>query len=207
METLFDSHHRQSDKFMIAGLGNPGDRYHYTRHNIGFRVVDTIARQYAIPLRASESDDCMFGIGMIGGITSVLVKPLSFMNRSGMPILRLAHHFGIHHEALLVVHDEIDLVFGRLKIKQKGGDGGHKGVRSIIDALENDCFTRLRIGIGRPKPGMDVIQYVLSPFDADEANLLDELLALASEAVVSILCVGAKEGMNRFNGKGVLKSS
>ena len=206
MEMLFDSRPGQAAILMIAGLGNPGEKYHYTRHNIGFRVIDTISEKYDIPI-VSISDEYAYGIGTIHSATALMVKPLAFMNLSGLPLTRLAHQFGIHHEALLVVHDEIDLEFGRIKIKQKGGDGGHKGVRSIIDAFGNDCFTRLRIGIGRPKVGNDVTRHVLSPFDEQEAALLSDLLILASDAVVTILCEGSKEGMKRFNGKGVLKLS
>jgi peptidyl-tRNA hydrolase, PTH1 family len=204
MELLFESHPLQSGMIMIVGLGNPGETYQYTRHNIGFLVIDKLAARYGI--RIHSGTDCSFGTGIIDGRTVSLVKPLTYMNLSGGPILRLASHFGVDLKTLLVVYDDMDLVFGKVKIKQKGGDGGHKGIRSIIDAFDNDGFIRLRIGIGRPRVGTDAIQHVLSPFDTEEANQLEDILTNASDAAVLILQRGVSEGMKCFNGKGVLKS-
>jgi len=124
-----------------------------------------------------------------------------------MPQKRIRLVVGILSEDMLVVHDDIDLAFGRIKIKEKGGDGGHKGVRSIIDAFGGGNFIRLRIGVGRPEAGISAADYVLGKFTIKEKNLLHRIITEARDAVVTILCKGAKEGMNRFNNKRIVISS
>lgn len=183
---------------MVVGLGNPGDDYHRTRHNAGFRVVDALARRFGIDVNRKKFDG-WFGRGTVAGVPAVLLKPMAYMNRSGPPVRRIADYFKVSLEDILVVHDDIDLPFGRLKIKQKGGDGGHKGVRSIMDALGGGAFVRLRVGIGRPDAERDVTGHVLGDFDSEESRLLDPIVAAAGEAVVTVLSSGTKEGMNRFN--------
>jgi len=131
----------------------------------------------------------------------VLAKPLSYMNRSGPPLRRLADELQIPVEAVMVVHDDVDLVFGRIKIKKKGGDGGHRGVMSLIDAFGRDDFVRLRIGVGRPPCGLTAVEHVLSRFTADETPIFDAVLGKAREAVRAIVCEGVSTAMNRFNGK------
>jgi len=179
-------------------LGNPGAEYAKTRHNAGFLVIDDIAKSYSIPLNR-EKFNVVFGRGDIGGVDTILAKPQSFMNRSGPPVRQLADYFRISHRDILVIHDDIDLNFGRLKIKEKGGHGGHKGIRSLIDALGEDAFVRLRMGIGRSESGLDVSDHVLGRFGSDERNMFRQIVERARDAVVTILCEGAKEGMNRFN--------
>ena len=121
------------------------------------------------------------------------------MNRSGPPVLRLLSYCGISSKDVLIIHDDIDLAYGRLKIKEKGGHGGHNGLKSVMDALGSGEFARLRIGIGRPARGSDVIDHVLGPFSKAENEMLDTVLARASDAAVTVLCHGAKVGMNKFN--------
>jgi PTH1 family peptidyl-tRNA hydrolase len=191
---------------LVAGLGNPGAEYAGTRHNAGFLVVDEIAERYAVPLNKKKFHT-VFGRGDIGGVDTILAKPQAFMNRSGPPVRQVVDYFRISHRDILVVHDDIDLVFGRLKIKEKGGDGGHKGVRSIIDALGEDVFIRLRIGIGRSENGRDVSDHVLGRFEADEKHRIRQIVERARDAVVTILCEGAREGMNRFNDRRIQISS
>ena len=123
------------------------------------------------------------------------------MNRSGFPVQRLAHYFRILREDLLIVHDDIDLAIGRLKIKEKGGDGGHNGIRSLIDALGADDFVRVRMGVGRPEADIGVVDYVLGDFDAHQRSRLEAFLSRAIAAAEVILCEGAREAMNRFNRK------
>ena len=187
---------------LVAGLGNPGSEYERTRHNVGFITVDHIAQVYRIPL-SSHKFDVVFGRGEIRGVSVILAKPQAFMNRSGPPLQRLAGYFRIPSGEILVVHDDIDLAFDRLKIKEKGGDGGHRGIRSIIAAFGGDEFTRIRIGVGRGAGGTearaDVTGHVLGRFNQEEARNLDGVIERVTEAVVTVLCQGTKVGMNRFN--------
>jgi PTH1 family peptidyl-tRNA hydrolase len=184
---------------LIVGLGNPGDTYEKTRHNVGFQVIDAVAEAFSISLDKNKFD-AVFGRGRMRGRSVMLAKPLAYMNRSGLPTRRLADYFRISVRELIVVHDDIDLDLGRIKIKEKGGDGGHKGIRSIMDAFGGGGFTRLRIGVGRSEAG-DVVGHVLGKFSPDEARLLDETIVRAKTALVMLLCQGAKETMNVFHRK------
>lgn len=188
---------------MVVGLGNPGEAYAKTRHNAGFMVVDKISEAFSIALD-KQKFDARFGIGLVNGVKIVLTKPMAYMNRSGPQIQKIAGYFRILCEDILVVHDDIDLVFGRLKIKEKGGDGGHRGVRSIIDAFGGGDFTRLRIGVGRPDAEKGASDYVLGKFTLEEKKVLSQIITSAKDAIVTILCKGTKEGMNRFNNKRIV---
>jgi PTH1 family peptidyl-tRNA hydrolase len=188
---------------LVVGLGNPGKTYSKTRHNAGFMVVDKISDDFSIALEKRKFD-ARFGIGAVDGVKIVLAKPMAYMNRSGPQIQKIAGYFRILCEDILVVHDDIDLVFGRLKIKEKGGDGGHRGVRSIIDAFGGGDFTRLRIGVGRPDAERGASDYVLAKFTLEERNVLSQIITTAKDAIVTILCKGTKEGMNRFNDKRIV---
>jgi len=188
---------------LVVGLGNPGETYSKTRHNAGFMVVDKISDDFSIALDKRKFD-ARFGIGVVNDVKIVLAKPMAYMNRSGPQIQKIAGYFRILCEDILVVHDDIDLVFGRLKIKEKGGDGGHRGVRSIIDAFGGGDFTRLRIGVGRPDAERGASDYVLGKFTLEERNVLSQIITTAKDAIVTILCKGTKEGMNRFNDKRIV---
>jgi peptidyl-tRNA hydrolase, PTH1 family len=190
---------------LVVGLGNPGVKYAATRHNIGFRVVDRLAAEFGIAF-AREKFNASFGRGRIEGLDVVLAKPMAFMNLSGPPVRGLADFFRISLQAVLVIHDDIDLDYGRLKIKEKGGHGGHNGIRSVINALGGSDFTRLRVGIGRSGAGAQVADYVLDQFTRDEAAELPHLIDRARDAVVTILCKGTKIGMNQFNIKPVTRT-
>jgi PTH1 family peptidyl-tRNA hydrolase len=185
---------------LVAGLGNPGGDYRWTRHNAGFLVVERLCRVFRISLDHYRFA-CLFGTGDMAGKTAALAQPQAFMNRSGPPVLRLMSYYGISSRDLLIIHDDIDIAFGRIKIKEKGGHGGHNGVRSLLEALGTGDFPRLRVGVGRPENGGDVVQHVLEPFGAGEVETLDGILDYAAEAAVTILSHGAKFGMNRFNRK------
>ena len=191
---------------VVAGLGNPGDKYGGTRHNVGFFVVDALSSEYSIPLDRRKFDT-FYGRGTVKGEEVILIKPQSYMNRSGIPICRFIDYFEISHRNMLVIHDDIDLVYGRIKIKAKGGHGGHNGVRSIIDTLGDDNFTRLRVGIGRSENESNVTGHVLGRFRSDEKKLLEQIVARSRDAAVTILCEGTKEGMNRFNERTIQPSS
>lgn len=190
-------------QYLVVGLGNPGPAYAGTRHNAGFRVVERLSESFGIPLVQTRAE-AVFGAGRIRGLPVVLAKPIAFMNRSGPPVRELIDFFEISSEQIIVIHDDLDLVLGRLKIKEKGGHGGHKGVWSLMDAVGGGNFTRVRIGIGRSRlPGglqPDTVAYVLGRFSGEEEAILEPVLARACEAVVTILCHGTREAMNRFNG-------
>ena len=193
---------------LVVGLGNPGDTYRQTRHNAGFMVLDEVADFCAVVLKKSSSfPNLFYGRGAIEGIDTILVKPLAFMNLSGPPVQTVVNYYRILCEDVLVVHDDIDLAFGRLKIKEKGGDGGHKGIRSLRQALGGGDFVRLRIGVGRAEGEINVTDHVLGRFNPQEKKMLEQILTKAREAVVTILCKGTKEGMNRFNDKRILIDS
>ena len=185
---------------LIVGLGNPGAQYENTRHNAGFMVLDEVAGKFGIPVDKNKFD-VRYGRGCIENHAVMLAKPMAYMNRSGWPVQKLAAYYKINSRDLIVVHDDIDLAFGRLKIKEKGGHGGHKGLKSIINAVGEDEFVRLRIGVGRSETGGDVSDHVLGPFLKGEAKQLDAVLDLARDAVVTILTEGSRVGMNRFNKK------
>jgi peptidyl-tRNA hydrolase, PTH1 family len=183
---------------LVAGLGNPGPEYEMTRHNAGFMVIDVLSAACKIPIQKRKFN-VLFGRGVIAGRDVLLAKPQTFMNRSGPPLRALADYFRIQPKEMVVVHDDIDLAFQRLKIKEKGGDGGHKGIRSIIDAFGGGEFARLRIGVGRSAGQAGVVDHVLGEFDREQKMVLNELLHKASEAIVTILSKGTKDGMNTYN--------
>ena len=188
---------------LVVGLGNPGESYSETRHNAGFLTVDKVSEAFSIAF-AKRKFDTRFGIGSVDGIKVILAKPMAFMNRSGPQIQKIAGYFRILCEDMLVVHDDIDLAFGKIKIKEKGGDGGHRGIRSLIDAFGGGDFVRLRIGVGRPEAGIGAADYVLGKFTLEERKNLDRIITTAKDAVVTTLCKGTKEGMNRFNDKRIV---
>jgi PTH1 family peptidyl-tRNA hydrolase len=185
--------------WLIAGLGNPGRKYAGSRHNVGFMVLDHLAKANHVAVSREKKFDAEYGRGKIGRINAILLKPMAYMNGSGRPVSRAASFFQIALDQLLVIHDDIDIGYGKIKIKAKGGHGGHNGLRSIIDAVGSGEFPRVRIGIGRPEGPMDVSDYVLGNFTADEWRALEPILDKAAEAVSTILTHGVNEGMNRFN--------
>ncbi len=161
-------------------------------------VVDDIAEFFSISID-EERPGLLIGRGRIHTCEALLAKPMAFMNRSGPPVLLLLNEFGLAVEEMLVIHDDIDLDAGRIKIKEKGGHGGHRGIKSLMNALESGEFKRLRMGIGRPDPAVDVVDHVLGRFTPDEADELSRFIETGREAAVTVLCKGTKEGMNTFN--------
>jgi PTH1 family peptidyl-tRNA hydrolase len=185
---------------LIVGLGNPGPEYRNTRHNAGFMVVDKIARDFNIAF-IHKKFDLVFGRGYVEDVEVLLAKPLAFMNRSGPPVQKLAHYYRLQCEDMLVIHDDIDLAYGRLKIKEKGGHGGHNGIRSLMEAFGRGDFVRLRIGVGRSETGNNVTGHVLGRFSAAQSEILDRIIDGARDAAVTVLSRGTKVGMNLFNGR------
>jgi PTH1 family peptidyl-tRNA hydrolase len=163
-------------------------------------VVDKLAGEFGITVNKNKFN-VRHGRGTIEGHEVILARPMAFMNCSGPPVRQLAAYYKIYSKDLIVVHDDINLAFGRLKIKEKGGHGGHKGLKSIIHAVGENEFLRLRIGVGRSEAGSNVSDYVLGPFLDDELKQLDSILIQARDAIVTILTEGSKAAMNRFNRK------
>ena len=185
---------------LIVGLGNPGKAYRVTRHNAGFMVLEDLAAAYGIEIDRHKFKS-VYGRGRIEGFDALLVKPQAYMNSSGPPVRRLADYHRISARGMLVIHDDIDLGFGRIKIKKKGGHGGHNGLRSLMDAFGSGDFVRLRIGIGRSEQQRSVTDHVLGEYSVSEKGLLDRIITSARDAVVTILTRGITEAMNRFNDK------
>ena len=188
---------------IIVGLGNPGTHYRMSRHNVGFQVVDRLAKLTHIPIRTKRFKS-LYGTGWIDSQQVVLSKPMTFMNRSGEAVKKATDFFHVKVEDLVIVHDDLDLPLGRLRFKRRGGDGGHQGVRSIIDGMGGNNFLRLKIGIGRPPPTMDSADYVLDAFDRDEQLLLDQLLSEAADSLKVMLLEGLEKAMNQFQKKSPL---
>ena len=185
---------------VIVGLGNPGVRYQGNRHNIGFQVADRLAKNSHIPI-SKKHLKAFYGRGKIDSQEVVLAKPMTFMNRSGEAVRRILDFFKLDMEDLIVVHDDLDLPFGRLRFKRRGGDGGHQGVRSIIEAMGGNTFLRLKVGVGRPPRGMEVAEYVLCNFDEMQQPHLSEIRSRAAEALVVMLLEGLEAAMNRYQKK------
>ena len=185
---------------LIAGLGNPGKAYRETRHNAGFMVLEKVAESFSIDLDKKKFQT-LYGRGKIKGVEAILAQPQTYMNNSGPPIKHLAGYFRISCEDLLVIHDDIDLAYGRIKIKKKGGHGGHNGLRSLMHAFGGGDFVRLRIGIGRSEPETVVTNHVLGRFTKAETEQLDQIITRARDAVITIICKGTEVGMNQFNQK------
>jgi PTH1 family peptidyl-tRNA hydrolase len=157
-------------------------------------------RKYGLVARSSRVN-ADIAEGQIAGVPVLAVKPMAYMNRSGGPVSEICQSYGSQCEDMVVIHDDIDLAYHRLKIKEKGGDGGHNGLRSLIDALGTDRFIRVRMGVGRPDDDIGVADYVLSDFAEEQRSRLEPFLSQAIAAVEVILCEGAKEAMNRFHRK------
>ena len=185
---------------IIVGLGNPGTQYRKSRHNIGFQIVDRVAQISHISIRTKRFRS-LYGAGWINLQQVVLSKPMTFMNLSGEAVKKVIDFFHLGMEDVIVVHDDLDLPFGRFRFKQRGGDGGHQGIRSIIERTGRNNFLRLKVGIGRPPQGMDSADYVLDIFDRTEQSLLDQILSQAAESLKVVLLEGLQKAMNQFQKK------
>ncbi|KKM10935.1 peptidyl-tRNA hydrolase [Clostridiales bacterium PH28_bin88] len=183
---------------MLVGLGNPGARYETTKHNVGMMVIDLLADELGIEVTRSRCR-ALVGEGRVGAQRVALVKPQTFMNLSGEAVGPLANWYKIPPEDIIVIHDDLDLDTGRLRLRARGGDGGHRGIRSIMDHLGTDRFVRVKIGVGRPPAGWDAADHVLAPFSDDEWSLVEQALARAAEAARALLETDVEAAMNRYN--------
>lgn len=183
---------------LIVGLGNPGPGYENSRHNIGFKVVDLWSKDLGLVLKKrlfrSKSIRAEFR-----GNNIILLCPLTFMNLSGEEVRACADYYALETGTILVIHDDLDLPLGRIKVVKDGGAGGHKGVASIIHHLESTQFSRVKVGIGRPRYGETVEDYVLSPFYADEKGLAQKAIQVAVNACGLFVLEGVESAMNQIN--------
>jgi PTH1 family peptidyl-tRNA hydrolase len=185
---------------LIVGLGNPGREYRETRHNIGFMVVDQLARRHGLTLAMAPSQvPETFIAKKFGGEPLLVAKPLTFMNRSGDAVAALARYYDVPAADLLVVVDEVALPFGRLRARARGSAGGHNGLKSIVERLGTTEFPRLRLGVGRGDTRRDLADHVLSTFEADEVSGLEEFITRAADAAEMFAAEGIAKVMNAYN--------
>ena len=186
---------------LICGLGNPGAEHAGDRHNAGYLVVDRLGARLGIPLDAAKFEG-RFGMGRLGAERVLLLKPETYMNLSGQSVGAAAHFYKVQPTDVLVVHDELDLPFGRLQLKSGGGTAGHNGLKSILSSVGGDGFARLRVGVGKPEGKERVVGHVLSGFSAEERAALPELLERAADTAVGWATLPLADAMTRFNKKG-----
>ncbi|MCR4797897.1 MAG: aminoacyl-tRNA hydrolase [Lachnospiraceae bacterium] len=184
--------------YMIAGLGNPGLKYRHTRHNAGFDALDVMAKEYGIPIKKREKNG-ITGTGVIGGEKVLLVKPQTFMNNSGECIGALASFYKVEPSHVIVLSDDIQLDYGKLRIRRKGSAGGHNGLKSIIAHLHTEEFPRIRIGVGKMEPGDDQITHVLTRPLKNDRKLMEEAFSNATAAVELLLQGKIDEAMGKYN--------
>jgi PTH1 family peptidyl-tRNA hydrolase len=183
---------------LIAGLGNPGSEYHRTPHNLGFMAVDRLAHECGLELAHREAQ-ALTACARIDGLEVLLAKPQTYMNLSGMAVARLVEKYGLEVSDLIVLVDDADLPLGSLRIRPRGSAGGHKGMKSVIGALDSGDFVRVRMGVKPDQPIEDMVSYVLGRFRDPDLETVAEMLDQACEAVHVILREGSQKAMNRFN--------
>ncbi|MDQ2086521.1 aminoacyl-tRNA hydrolase [Herbivorax sp. ANBcel31] len=186
------------DLFVIIGLGNPGRKYNDTKHNIGFYVVEFLAMRHNIKMSKIKFK-ALYGEGVIGGKKVLLVKPQTYMNRSGESVRDLINWYKVPVENIIIIYDDIDLPVGKLRLRPKGSAGTHNGMRSVIYQIMSDEFPRVRVGIDKPPEGWKLANYVLSKFSGDEIEKIKEAIVNASDAVEAIMGSGIDQAMNKFN--------
>jgi len=191
---------------IIIGLGNPGRGYANNRHNIGFMCLNHFAKMQGIRFDKKRGK-ARIGTGEVAGGKVVLARPQTYMNRSGEPVGYLIKRFGVNFNDLLVIHDDLDLPLGKIRIRQGGGSGGHKGIKSIVACLGSQDFVRLRVGVGRPTAtedsseisDADIIAYVLTDFTPDQKQIITMVIPRVSEAIYCLLTEGLTAAMNKYN--------
>ncbi len=186
---------------LIVGLGNPGKKYERTRHNLGFLVLDRLAAKNGVVV-AKRKYESLVGEWNSDREKILLVKPQAYMNQSGQAIRSLLRYLPVEARDLVLIHDDLDVPFGRMRIRERGGAGGHRGMLSVLEALGEEAFFRLRLGIGRPPPGVDPTDFVLQSFSQEEVAQLDEVISRAAEAVEYLLREGPRRAMGKFNRAG-----
>ncbi len=185
--------------YVIAGLGNPGDKYALTRHNVGFRTIDLLSDKYNISL-TEEKHKGLFGKGVIEGEKVILLKPQTYMNLSGECIREVLDYYKVDEkDQLIVIYDDISLAPGKLRIRGKGSAGGHNGIKNIILHLGHDTFKRIKVGVGEKPKGYDLADYVLGHFSKEEEDIMKDSFERASQAAVALMSESIDQVMNKFN--------
>ncbi len=186
--------------WLIVGLGNPGDNYAKTRHNVGWRALDILAQELHVKVDRAKFRG-LYGQGNFEGQKLILLKPQTFMNLSGLSVMDAARFYKLPPERIIVLFDDISLPVGRLRIRPDGSAGGHNGIKSIIGAINSQSFPRVKIGVGaKPHPDYDLADWVLSAFPPEEEKVLQPALKRAADAALEIIKNGTYEAANRFNG-------
>jgi PTH1 family peptidyl-tRNA hydrolase len=182
----------------LIGLGNPGKQYEHTRHNVGFAVLDRLTSHY-LPAMMERKFQASWGFATAEGRKILFAKPLTYMNKSGEAVGEILRYFGIKADRMLVIHDDLDLPFARIRIALRGGSGGHKGIQSIIDHVGTSDFPRLKMGIGRPKHGEQIETFVLQPPYPEDREEFEKMTIQAETAARAILATTLSDAMNQFN--------
>ena len=186
--------------WLIVGLGNPGEKYEDTRHNVGFQVIDELAERQGKPVQRLKFK-ALTGLLTIGGEKALVMKPVTYMNLSGEAVRPAADFYKLPPERILVISDDVALAAGRLRIRAKGSAGGHNGLKSIIQHLGTDQFPRIRVGVGeKPHPDYDLADWVLGRPQGEDKKAIDAAVKRAADAVECILTQGLERGMGKFNG-------
>ena len=185
--------------YVIVGLGNPGKQYDKTRHNVGFDVIDMLAKEYGISVTKIKHK-ALIGEGRVGTEKVLLVKPQTYMNLSGETLIDIYNYYKVDLENIVVIYDDIDLDVGKLRIRKKGSGGTHNGMRSIVKCLGSTDFPRVRVGVSKPMPGQNLADFVLSRFRKEEADDLATGLEKACNAVDCIIRENLDLAMNKYNG-------
>jgi PTH1 family peptidyl-tRNA hydrolase len=183
--------------YLVVGLGNPGDEYRNTRHNVGFDIIDLLSEKYNIKISRIKFKG-VYGEGNIEGEKVILLKPQTYMNLSGESIRELISFYKIPHDKIIVIYDDISLEVGRLRIRSKGSAGGHNGIKSIIAQLATDEFPRIKVGVGQPNS--DMVKHVLGRFSKEDRDKVEKTFEAVSKAVETIISDNVDEAMNKFNG-------
>ena len=187
--------------YVIMGIGNPGKKYENTRHNIGFIAIDYIAALYDIKVNKIKHK-ALIGEGNIEGEKVMLVKPQTYVNLSGESIRDICDYYRIPAENVIVIYDDISLEPGSVRIRKKGSDGGHNGIKSIIYQLQSDTFPRIKLGVGAKPPGYDLADWVLAKFTDGDIKVMSQSVEMAAKAVPEIMKNGAESAMNKYNSGG-----
>ncbi|MCX7746273.1 MAG: aminoacyl-tRNA hydrolase [Clostridia bacterium] len=186
--------------YIVIGLGNPGARYEYTRHNVGFIAVDLLAQKYGIKI-SKIKHKAILGEGSIEGAKVVLVKPQTYMNLSGESVREVLDWYKAPIKNVIIIYDDIDLAVGKIRIRPKGSSGTHNGMRSVLYQIQTDEFPRVRIGIGKPPEGWQLADFVLSKFTQEEKRSIEEGITNGAEAASAIIKSGIESAMNKYNSK------
>ncbi len=191
-----------TEPWLVVGLGNPGKEYAGNRHNVGFLVADLLASRVGAKFGRSKRAHAEVAEGRLGfgGPKLILVKPLTYMNLSGAPVVSLAQFFKVPVDSVLAVHDELDVPFGQVRVKRGGGEGGHNGLRSMSKSLGSKEYARVRFGIGRPPGRQDPADYVLSDFSGAERKELDFLIDRAADVAEAVVLEGVEWAQNKYHG-------